>query len=652
MLTKKIQRDLVVIISVTFGLLLGVSNISADTTPYTDSDGSVTGQVNATYYKVTNWKDIFDCYKAAADNQTVYLSVQNDIAGSSDFNSGSNGKVTSGKSVDILGNHHKIYADNNTDYSTATSRVGRGSGGYGFYANSSNVTETTEMRVENATIINNHADGIFTVTGSSTATTTYKNVHTMNGAVYSGAGPIRNEQGTIKFMGNNVFNILQDQPNTDLGSGSNIDMSQTKTRRSSGYDGWNQGEWIQGGQKVEVVNGETTLNDSWLGKDQPFYIYYTKNGSSLSIDSGAKLNWNLNQTYALWYDNGNTLGPLSFNIGKNSQFNIHGTQNTASTNKQWFSGINTLNSFIVNMDESSLFDVATAGGSINLDGFRGGESIINVAKDSKMDIFNLNSGTSLFSGKLAKGSAINLNDPNSVTLKTMGGSVFQSGTDIPINISGAGLRLHASKSVDANLGTDLYKRMTTGTTDGNFTSANMAPIPYTADDLSFLRQAKYIQWSRPQGSHMLNGSLDRTFAFNVQDCPQNGLGGLASEGGYFVGQKDNDMHFNFCADEGTKPNVKIQVAVNANRLPQQTAYYWRNAGENNAKELSNEPYTILSVTDDEKLPQGVTMKKAGEEYDVTFKKNDGLLLKAGNGIPVEDGSIPQASFTYSMVDAQ
>ncbi|MFT8599802.1 MAG: hypothetical protein ABF709_06360 [Leuconostoc pseudomesenteroides] len=644
MVSKGFFRNIIAILIAMVALLIGFPLGYADTQSFIDQDGSITGVRHATYYKVTTWQEMFSAYRSAPDNQMVYLSVEKDIAGSPDF-AGGNGRMIAGKGVDILGNGHKIFVDNDTNYTSGTARSG---GGQGFFSSDASVTGNTEMTVENATIINNHADGIFAITGNATATTIYKNIHTVNGALTNGAGPIRNENGTIKFMGNNVFNILQGQSMVDLGSGSKIDMSQTKAN-NSGAD--NNGEWIQGGQNVEVVDGNTTVNQSW-GMDQPFYTYYTKNGSNFSVDANAKLNWNLNETYTMWYDDGNANGPLNWNLGEGSQFIVNGTKNTAIHNNNWFMWMNTLNALNINMASHALLDITSGGGSINLDGFQSGKTMINMAKDSSLNLYNLNTSTSLFSGVPVSGSEINLNDPADVTMKTAGGSVFQNGCNIPINIKGNGLRLHASTNTAAEQDNDLYKRLTTGSTNGNFTSAQMSPTAYSADDLKFLQKARYIQWAQPNGNHLIDGNLNRTFVFNVQDCPQSGLGGLASEGGYFVGPSDNDMHFTFCADEGTSPNVKIQVSLANNLLPHQTAYYWRSAGENDVTTLSTTPDTILSVTSDDHLPEGVTMKDAGEEYDVTFKKDEALLLKAGNGIPTQHLDGAQASFTYSMVVAQ
>lgn len=76
-----------------------------------------------------------------------------------------------------------------------------------------------------------------------------------------------------------------------------------------------------------MVTGTTTLNQSW-GNDQPFYVYYSSGGSTLQVDAGASMVWNLNKTYTMYYDDGSllTVGALNWNI--NGSFVINGTLNT------------------------------------------------------------------------------------------------------------------------------------------------------------------------------------------------------------------------------------------------------------------------------------------------------------------------------------
>ena len=145
------------------------------------------------------------------------------------------------------------------------------------------------------------------------ATAVYENVTVSNGDAIYGAQPIRNDNGKVLFRGTNTFNILQNHNINDTSS--------------AGAD--NQGEWIQGGAYLEVVTGTTTLNQSW-GNDQPFYVYYSSGGSTLQVDAGAAMVWNLNKTYTMYYDDGSllTVGALNWNI--NGSFVINGTVNTSS----------------------------------------------------------------------------------------------------------------------------------------------------------------------------------------------------------------------------------------------------------------------------------------------------------------------------------
>lgn len=635
MMKMQFRQYLVMTCMLLAALILPSQAHAATGANHVDTNGTLTGKPGATYYDVTTWQDMFDTYKNITpdvdSNNTVFLNVIGDIPGSTDLKR-ANGNMVAGKNVNILGNGHKIYVDDDTNYTTGTERAGTG---WGFYSNNGGVTESTTLQVGNATLINNHSDGIFSITGSSTATTIYKDIKVMNGAPNYGASPIRNDQGTIKLLGQNIFNILQGQSMVDLGSGSKVDMSQTKLN-VIGDD--NDGEWIQGGQNIEVVDGETTLNQSWEN-DQPFYIYYTKNGSNLTVHDGAQLNWNLNDTYTMYYDDGGTNGPLTWNIGKNSQFNINGTKKTAWRNNNWFMSMNTLNAFNINLKDNALLDVTTGGGSINLDGFQGGKTNINAAKNSVLSFYNLNTGTSLFTGNTAKGSGIALNDPKLFTLKSEGGQIFNS--NIPISINDPGLRLHASTNTAANQSDDLYKKVVTGSTDGNFSTTTFSPTTYSPADLSFLRKAKFIQWSQPNGISIANSGFTRNFTVNLSDLPRDGSWSP-------IQPADDTMQLHFTDDRGQQPNFSVQISQANNTTPDSTQYLWQNPGDNNASVLTNNPMKIATITDDNQLPANVKMTMAGGDYAFNFDKNNGLLLKANNKLKVQN-KLENATFRYAIV---
>lgn len=280
-----------------------------------DTTGTVTGITGATYYNVSNWQDMIDTYKGvtpnAASSNTVFLNVTANVPGNSILNSGNT--VSSGKSLSINGNNYTLYLDNDTNYTTAQSIGGSDGTARAFGSNGTISTDTT-LTVKNATIVNNITSGIFQMKGlNAKATAVYENVTVSNGDAIYGAQPIRNDNGKVLFRGTNTFNILQNHNINDTSS--------------AGAD--NQGEWIQGGAYLEVVTGTTTLNQSW-GNDQPFYVYYSSGGSTLQVDAGAAMVWNLNKTYTMYYDDGSllTVGALNWNI--NGSFVINGTVNTSS----------------------------------------------------------------------------------------------------------------------------------------------------------------------------------------------------------------------------------------------------------------------------------------------------------------------------------
>lgn len=577
-----------------------------------DNSGKITGQVGYTYYNVNTWKDMMDTYKSLSNKGTAHQIVFNaisDIPGDTGFSGGV--ALVGGYGVTIKGNGYTIYAGSDT---YATVSMGRNNSA-GFWANSSTVDGGTTLELDDANVVNANANGIFPITGSATAVTKYKNVSYTNGNKTGGASPIRNDRGSILFYGNNTFNIMES---------------------SDGLGSDNQGEWIQGGYDVEVMDGTTTLNQSW-GNDQPYYVY-NNTGHTMKIHDNASLIWNLNYTYTMYYDDGNS-GSANWDIGKNASFRINGTVKTASRNNNWFMWT-AFNAFNINIADQGDFEVSTGGGSINLDGING-PTKWNFGQNSTVLLDNLNSGTSLITGKPNSGSEMNIKSANSVTLKTAGGTVFGSSAGLPINITGEGMRLHASKSANANGSDDLYKRITTGATDGTFTSANMSPTTYTTGDLSYLKTAKYICWYSPEGLGFNNSNMDRMFNINLGEMPKNGqFSGVLSG--------SDGMTLNFKDDRGLHPNYSVQVSVLSNQTPDATSYFWKNPGSTEVMSLTSDPLTIMDISDDKNLPANVRMTGEGENYSATYGNGEGLLLKATNTLLVQQAE--NANIQYTLVD--
>ncbi|MDR3240569.1 MAG: RTX toxin, partial [Lactobacillaceae bacterium] len=584
---KKILLSLLFLMFGLFGLsgtgsAADLSNTQGTaTTPgyMTDTNGSVTGTAGNTYYNVDTWVDMFDTYNVVANGtgavQQVVFNVIGDVPGVSAFETGI--ALRDGFGVTIKANQHTLYAGINP---TATTNNGRDNTS-GFYSSSNKVTNNTLLELEDANVVLANANGIFPITGAATAITAYKNVTYTNGNSTGGASPLRNDNGVIKLYGNNTFNIYE------------------KNDRA-GID--NQGEWVQGGFDIEVMDGTTTLNQSWEN-DQPLYTY-GNTSSILNIHDNANLIWNLDDTYTMYYDDGNS-GPLTWNIGNNASFKINGTEKTAHRFGSWFMWSGN-DAWTFNIGDYGDFEVATGGGSINLDGFgNNGPVNWNFGKGAIIKINNLNTSASLISGSPGINSVINVNDSKLWRLQTKGGTVFDASADIPININGSGLRLHASTIYDGTGGiNDLWKRVATGITNGQFSSANMTPTSYTNSDLAYLQTAKYIQFYTPDGMAMNASTPDRTYNVLLGTLPVNGSWSTLIPG-------NDQMQLNFTDDRGVKPNFQVQVTQLSNLTPGKTSYYWQNPDDTTATALSSSPYTIATLNSDTGLPSYITMTMAG-----------------------------------------
>ncbi|WP_219811247.1 hypothetical protein [Bacillus thuringiensis] len=613
--------------------------------PQIDTDGSVTATAGATYYNVTTWQEIFDTYKTvvpdASSKNTVFLNVTGDVPGSNIVPTGQ--AVIEGKSLTILGNGHTIYLDNDTNYSTGSGGAGGGSVKGGFKA-TGNISNATVLTVENATILNNITGGIFQAVGNAAApTSVYKNITTKNGD-NRGAQPIRNDRGKILFYGNNTFNILQNQNFEDISN--------------SGYD--NQGEWVQGATWIEVVDGTTTLNQSW-GTDQPIYGYNTTS-ETLKVNDGANLVWNLNKTYTMYYDD-YTSGPLNWIIEDNASFKINGTINTATNfSGGWWMWL-TMNSWNFTVGKNSQFIASTGGGAINLDGFSGGPVNWNFSPDSQVLFNNLNPSQSLIKGKPGGTSGILLNDPSVVTLNTVGGSIFDKTVqNFPINIKGNGLRTHSSANMaifgenfDLRLSnmedlnsSDIWYRQNTGTITGlgsTSVNSNLIPNNYTTADLVSINKSKYLSWYKPIGIWVNrdDSAMGRTFNIDLGTLPLDNVMSKLISGVDTQTLVVGD-------DRGQHPNYTVTVTMMNNEFPNQLQYYWVDPeSKSNTQLILNTAVSIATVTDDNDLPSYVTMGGAGNKYALSFAKETGLNIRANNSLVVQSNT-SSGLFKYSIND--
>lgn len=611
----------------TVGMLLLTTDIksyAAVIPAKTDVDGSVTGVVNAKYYDVSSWRDMYDTYQASKAGQTIYLNVVKDIPGDAQALKGV--PVGETKNLTIIGNGHQLYFAGSPNDRVGTSRFSAEGSGAGFYANNdASLTGKTTLVVQDAKIINGISNGIFSIRGASAPNVVYKNVTVTNGGARTGASPIRNDQGKVLLEGNNEFNINAD---FDFNTPSTI---------WRGDD--NNGEWIQGGHWVEVVNGKTTLNQNWAW-DQPFYTNNNGDSATLKIDDNASLNWNLNDTYTMYY--GSSSGPLNWDIGNNANFTVNGTSATASHSNDWFMWTS-FTDFNFHVHDNANLQVKMAGGPINLDEFRG---LVNWQFDpgSKVDLQNLGKGN-VIQGNVRAGSSMNFNNINNFTIQSLNQAGIKS--NIPLNFNGnSGVKLHASSNFDGSdsaVGSFLYKRPSTGTIDGNFTTSTMGPIKYEKSDLTFLQKAKYIDWRSPDGLAISNSKMDRSYNVDLADLPRDG-----SYGSTIVG--NDTMDLNVQDDRLDKPNFTIQANVLNNQLSSTTKYYWQSLTlSDKLSALNNEPQTIETINSNSTLPDGVSTTQGGMNFTFNYPNNKGLLLKATNDLQQGNGQ-GGATIQYNIVN--
>lgn len=626
-----------------------------------DTTGSITGLSGATYYNTASWQDMVDTYKGvtptASSNGTVFFNVTGNIPGNAVLNTGN--VVISGKSLSINGNNFTLYLDNDTTYTNAQS-IGGSDGTARAFGSNGTISSSTTLTLKNAQIINNITSGIFQMKGSNAqATTIYNNVTVTNGDSLYGAQPIRNDTGKILFYGNNTFNILQ---NHDINDAS-----------SAGAD--NQGEWIQGGTYLEVVNGTTTLNQSW-GNDQPFYIYYPNGGSTLQVDAGASMVWNLNKTYTMYYDDGGLLsgGALNWNI--NGSFLINGTTNTASTySGGWFMSLNVLNAWNVNVGQNATLKVTTGGvmslgGVSGVDGFLAGPVKWNFGQGSSILFNNLNPNQSVATLAPGLGSGITMNNPKVVTFNTSGNSVFSTTVlTFPITISGTGLRTHSSstayrfdntydltspnKTSITSSSADVWYRINTGTlTTFNPTLqvANLSPNNYAAGDLQAIAAGKYISWYQPNGLQLQTAlsSMSRTFNISLDPNATQGTPVDGSWSNLIPGTSPQTLVVS--DDRGQNPNSHVTLKLLQNNFPSGLQYYWIDPSTKNPTALTvNSAIQIASLTSDSTLPSWIKMTGAGSWYTMTFSTDTGLAVKANNSLLSQNNSLG-GTFQYTMID--
>lgn len=622
-----------------------------------DETGEITGIIGATYYNVSTWQDMFDTYAQvtpdATSNDTVYLNVIGDVPGSAAFTRNDGTRIIAGKSLVILGNGYTLYADNDTNYTTSPGGAGGSSIKGGFSSRNLAIPNSTILSVENASIVNNVTGGIFQAVNANGAnastknapTFVYKNVRVRNGAPRNGAQPIRNDQGKILFYGENTFDIMENH---------------NFFNDSAPWGSDNQGEWIQGGHWVEIVDGTTTVNQSWSW-DQPFYTY-GNNSSTLKINDNAHLRWNLNYTYTMYYDDRNG-GPLVWEIGDNASFVINGTQRTASEySRGWFMNTD-FTSWDLLVGKNSKLLISTGGGTINMgrEAFNGGHVRWWADENSEILLNNLNRNSNLFQGNPGGTSGITLKNPKVFTLNTVGGAVFPTGiTNFPIQIIGGGLRTHASTTAatfdstfdlvtpnSKNLASnDIWYRQNMGRISNlgsASVNAQLTPNNYTSTDMNAINRAYYFSLYQPLGYwlDLESSQMNRSFEVKLEDLP------LDSSFSSLIDAKDKKKLV-VGDDRGQAPNIHITVTLLENYLENGLEYYWDDKITQTKLE-TNIAAKIASLTDDKNLPSFVTMQGAGMSYSLDFPEDLGLKIKATNRLLAQENA-KAGIFQYSVND--
>ncbi|WP_208423047.1 hypothetical protein [Latilactobacillus fragifolii] len=593
-----------------------------------DTNGLVTGVKGATYYNVSSWKDMFDTYKNVTptndSNNTVYFNVISDLPGNNSVLQGT--PIISNKSVNINGNNHKLYYDNDTNYTTGLNGQNRS---IGFYAQGS-ITDQTNATIRNATWINNQSSGLFPASGPSAKLNQYYiNITEYNGDPYNAASPINNEGGKIFFSGNNKFDVLY---------GGAINAPGTNPDTAF--------EWIRGGKYIEVLDGQTDVNLNAL-IDQMIYPNGVGTGQTIKIDDNAKMNWNSGQYYSLYYGSADT-GPLNWILGKNAEFNIKDI-GTASNTGRWFDSTN-FTTWKIQAGTGSKLTADTAGGSINLDAF-----LTNVQWDfdKGSELFLNNKGkNNLFTGSPRGDSKFNFKSADQVTLSSTSSPVFSNSSKVPINFYDEGLRLHASSQVvNTNdtvddrtdySGNDIWERVATGTIPSDFNTSNMRPN-YTNDTLNYLKTAKYIRWYHPDGLLANNSDTNRVYNIDLNNLPKTGALSELIPG-------NSGMQLNITDDRGSTPNFSVQLTEVSNNTPTMTKYFWKNTEEpKSIQELGSIPIQIALINDDNNLPSNVSMTMAGGNYQFNYKTTEGLLVKANNKLKLQSNK-NNATFLYSIIN--
>ena len=587
---------------------------SADTTPQTDTDGSVTGNAGAVYYNVASWSDMFEAYEDSYQS-IVYLNVTADVSG--DFSAYTGTEIQEGKSLVILGNHHTLTFAATVDPTTSVKITDGGDKRSGFWSESSFVTSATTLRMENVQWINSITYGIFEVSKEAAATTQYHNVTEMNGAARDGATPIVNRKGRIEFSGKNFFNITG-TPGKNFGSGKQDPASLGTASPSTEYG---QNSWIHGANDVNVLDGSTTVNIN-AKQSNIFYHYLSSSfASTLSVANKASLIWNVDN--ARYVDRG-SVDSRMWNIGDKANFIVNGNRNTGDTDLFQSRG----NDLGITVGQGAKVDLTTAGG-LNIGSF--GSRFINVADNGSFLINKLSTSTPVIDGMLRNG----LNLGNDAHFLARGGSKIFSGYGSTIYLNGFNLNGRFSKNADGS--DSLTTDAATGSIGTSFTSFSfdVSPAYSRAVQCLLLGSPRYMEFgSGPAVVSLVKGQLNRAYTLTANDLPKSyGLSNLIS------GQ--NGMAFTVNSTKAN-PEASVQIAMTKNKQDGVVSYFWK-GNDGTVSTVSDKPITIWSMAAGYQFNQDST----GYNYTANHDNDHGLLLKTTNALK-SGTNYEGATFDYTL----
>ncbi|MFC4761456.1 hypothetical protein [Fructobacillus durionis] len=609
-------------------MLKGI-NASAYTTR-TDTDGSVTGIVNQTYYDVSSWSDMYSAYRRS-NQSTVFLNVVNDF---SPYGSTSNGaQVQDGKNLTILGNNKTLYfgypnSPTHLDYNAPIFMT------KGFYSNynSSLFSANATLRLENATWVNSTSFGIFEISNNASSTTQYHNVTEYNGSSNDAATPIINRNGRVEFSGNNVFNVTGSAQNFGPGK-QNPNSLGSPITPSGGLFQTGQANWIQGANNVSILDGSTTLNMNGTQSD-PFYHQQSDGyNASLNIADNAKMYWNIDNANAVA---DGAISSRTWTLGNGSEFDINGTSNTAQS--QWFSGNEKpLN---INTGNKSVFSAVTAGSLNPPDPGYDSSSGISVGSGATFLLSKVAQDSSNYaiSGTLANG--ISLSDSSHLLVRSMSGLLFQNPWTISMPSSGLGGKF--SKNYDGSSakteGSNTGSMTVNDTSQGDSFDLSGLNPGYSTDAANILNSnPDYFElWDAPTVLSFKGLQLNRTYSLTSSELPH------ASNAKTDLISGDDGMGFQIDSNN-PNPAVHVMLQMTGNNQKNIISYFWKDTSGSVGDELTEGNSQQIWSS------KGKTTKStdAGNSYICNYDKDHGLMIKTTNALKA--GNYVGATFDYTMI---